>query len=237
MHRLIMLSNTYRESSAYRQTAAAIDPEDKWLWRFPRHRLEGEAIRDGALAVGGRLNLSMGGPSVFPNLPPGMTVRGGWKVTASSTERDRRSIYIFVRRNTRYPMFDAFDMPDTHESCPRRNVTTSPVQALTMLNSTLTLEWAESFARRVLLTAGSQLDPQIETAYRLAFCRRPDPSERMTGHEFFARQEQALAQRMTAAEKLALPADLPPQADPVEAAALVDFCHMLINANEFVYVN
>src|SRR5262245_37872672 len=75
----------------------------------------------------------MGGPSVLPELPSGLSVRGGWKVSADEAERDRRSIYILVRRNTRYPMFEAFDMPDTHESCARRNVTTTPVQALTLL--------------------------------------------------------------------------------------------------------
>ncbi|MHB8519595.1 MAG: DUF1549 and DUF1553 domain-containing protein [Limisphaerales bacterium] len=237
MHRLIMTSSTYRQSSAYREAAAKVDPDNQWLWRFRRHRLEGETIRDAALAVAGRLNPEMGGPSVFPELPRGMTVRGGWKVTPDRVERDRRSIYVFVRRNTRYPMFEAFDMPDTHESCPRRNVTTNPIQALTMLNSELTLDWARSFAGRVLESAGARPDRQIETAYRLALGRNPDPGERRIVTEFFSRQEKILADRAAAGGKLALPAGPQGQADRVEAAALVDFCHMLINGNEFLYVN
>ncbi|MEW6161287.1 MAG: DUF1549 and DUF1553 domain-containing protein, partial [Verrucomicrobiota bacterium] len=155
MHRLILTSSTYRQSSAYHEKAAKADPAGKWLWRFPRHRLQGEVIRDAALSVSGLLNPKMGGPSVFPELPPGMSTRGGWKVSSDISERHRRSVYVFVRRNTRYPMFETFDMPDTHESCARRNVTTSPLQALTMLNSNLALEWAQGFAGRVLENAGN----------------------------------------------------------------------------------
>src|SRR6185369_14255901 len=111
-------------------------------------------------------------PSIFPELPTGMpTPRGGWKVDTDAAERNRRSVYVFVRRNTRYPMFDAFDMPDAHESCSRRNVTTSPVQALTMLNSKLTLEWAQGFAGRVLDTAGDNVKAEISAAYKLAYLR------------------------------------------------------------------
>src|SRR5436309_2539163 len=156
MHRLIMTSNTYRQSSRFDELAAKADPEDKLLWRFPRQRLEGEEVRDAALAVSGLLNWKMGGPSVFPELPPGMSpTYSGWKVSKEETERNRRSIYVFVKRNTRYPLFESFDMPDTHESCPRRNVTITPLQALNLLNSELTLRWAESFAARVIGFAGT----------------------------------------------------------------------------------
>src|SRR5439155_5733274 len=104
IHRLIMNSHTYQQASDFNERNAAIDPQDKMLWRFPRQRLEGEIIRDAMLAVAGELNLKMGGPSIFPELPPGMVSRGGWKVTEDETERNRRSVYVFVRRNTRYPM-------------------------------------------------------------------------------------------------------------------------------------
>ena len=103
---------------------------DKLLWRFPRERLEGEVIRDAALSVSGLLNDKMGGPSVFPELPEGAgEPRGGWKLS-EPVERNRRSVYIFVRRNARYPMLEAFDMPDTHESCGRRNQTITAPQAM-----------------------------------------------------------------------------------------------------------
>jgi hypothetical protein len=84
-----------------------------------------------------------------------METRGGWKISEDPAERNRRSVYIFVRRNTRYPMLESLDMPDTHESCGRRNMTTTAPQALTLLNSKLTLEWAQAFAARVMRAAGS----------------------------------------------------------------------------------
>lgn len=238
LHRLIMTSSTYQQSSAYRATAAQIDPQNKLLWRFPPQRLEGEVIRDSALAVAGLLNPKMGGPSIFPELPEGMLApRGGWKVDSELAERNRRSVYVFVRRNTRYPMFDSFDMPDPHESCARRNVTTSPIQALTLLNSKLTLEWAQSFAGRVVESAGANQTKQIETAFRLAYGRLPDKTEKQTVKEFFQSHREILANRLARGEKLALPPNLLEKVEPVHAAALVDLCHMLINANEFVYRN
>ncbi|PYJ80669.1 MAG: hypothetical protein DME22_23655, partial [Verrucomicrobia bacterium] len=227
-----------RQSSRLDQLAAKIDPDDKLLWRFPRQRLEGEEIRDAALAVSGLLNLNMGGPSIFPELPPGMSpTYSGWKLTREETERNRRSIYVFVKRNTRYPLFESFDMPDTHESCPRRNVTTTPLQALNLLNSELTLQWAESFAGRVIKSVGDDLDKQIDVAYHLAFSRQPDNAEKETVKKFFDRHRAIVGERAAAGEALALPPELPERADKVEAATLVDFCHMLINANEFVYLN
>jgi len=237
IHRLIVTSSTYRQSTQFNPAAARIDPDDKLLWRFPRHRLEGEIIRDQALAVSGLLNTQMGGPSIFPELPPGMAARGGWKSSADEEERNRRSIYVFVKRNTRYPMFESFDMPDTHESCPRRNVTTSPVQALTLLNSDLTLQWAQAFAGRVIESAGANFNRQIETAFRLAYSRLPDESENNMAREFFQRHRSLVAERAGKGEELALPPKLPKSFDPSHAATLVDFCHMLINANEFVFIN
>ena len=237
MHRLIMNSNTYQQASLYGESAAKVDSENKLIWHFPRQRLEGEIIRDAALAVSGLLNPKMGGPSVFPPLPPGMVTRGGWKVTEDPAESNRRSIYVFVRRNTRYPMFQTFDMPDTHESCPRREITTSPLQALTMLNSEVVLEWAEGFAGRVLFSAGLDRDAQIEKVYRLAYSRRPTSAEKESALSFFQRHHGIIAERAAAGEELALPLMRPYNVDPVEAAALVDFCHMIINSNEFVYRN
>ena len=238
MHRLILTSNTYQQSSQFNELAAKVDPEDHLLWRFPRQRLEGEDIRDAALAVSGLLNLKMGGPSVFPELPPGMSpTYSGWKLTTDESERNRRSIYVFVKRNTRYPLFESFDMPDTHESCPRRNVTTTPLQALNLLNSELTLQWAESFAGRVIQSAGGDSTQQVDAAYRLAFSRPPDEGEKAAVKKFFDRHHEIVGERAAAGEALALPPELAEHADKVEAATLVDFCHMLINANEFVYRN
>ena len=206
--------------------------------RYPRQRLEGVAIRDSALAVAGALNPKMGGPSIFPELPAGMpTPRGGWKVNEDAGERNRRSVYVFVRRNTRYPMFDSFDMPDPHESCSRRNITTSPIQALTLLNSKLTLEWAQSFAGRVIDQAGTDFQRQIETAFQLAYGRPPDKAERQMADEFFRSHRRILGERGRDGVETALPPGLSESVHKSHAAVLVDFCHALINANEFVYRN
>ncbi|HKS38495.1 MAG TPA: DUF1553 domain-containing protein, partial [Verrucomicrobiae bacterium] len=220
------------------EVAAKIDPDNKSLWRFPRQRLEGEVIRDAALSVAGLLNPKMGGPSIRPELPTGMSpTYNGWKVTEEEEERNRRSIYVFVKRNTRYPLFESFDMPDTHESCSRRSITTSPTQALNLLNSELTLQWARSFAERVIKVAGPDLHQQFDAAYRIAFSRQPSSAECEALKRFFERHREILSERAAANEPLAVPASLPAGADKVEVATLVDLCHMLINANEFVYRN
>jgi len=235
MHKLLVTSNTYRQSSDYNEATAKVDPRNQLLGHFPRQRLEGEVIRDSELAVAGLLNTKMGGPSVFPELPPGMESRGGWKVNEDPAERNRRSIYIFVRRNTRYPMLESLDMPDTHESCGRRNMTTTAPQALTLLNSKLTLEWAQAFAARVMSIAGSMASQQVEAAYQLAYSRKPDATELQTALVFLERQRGIIAARQGAV--LALPAPAPEPSDRPAAAALVDLCHMLMNSNEFVYRN
>jgi hypothetical protein len=232
MHRLILNSAVYQESAEFRKDAAAVDPDNRLLWAFPRQRLDGEAIRDSSLLVSGLLNPETGGLSVFPELPDGMvSPRGGWKLSAQP-ERNRRSVYIFAKRNSRYPMLEAFDMPDTHESCSRRSVTTTAPQALAMLNDKVTLEWAQAFAARAL----EAKDP-VDRAFRLAYSRSPDPWEKDTVATFFHKQKALIAERAAKGEKLALPLQMPAGTEPSYAAAFVDFCEMLLNSNEFVYQN
>ncbi|MBM3798378.1 MAG: DUF1553 domain-containing protein, partial [Acidobacteria bacterium] len=161
LHRLIMTSATYRQSSAPRATAREADPSNRLLWRFPPRRLEAAAIRDSALAVAGALSPQTGGPSVFPPLPAGTPkLVGGWDLSKAAADQQRRSVYIFVRRNDPYPMLNAIDFPDTHESCSRRNQTTTAPQALTLLNSSLTADWSRQFATRVERAAGSDRSRQ-----------------------------------------------------------------------------
>ena len=239
-HRLIMLSNTYRQSSAFNAEAAKTDPDNKLLWRFRRQRLTGEEIRDAILSVSGRINWQMGGPSVFPEIPKEMDVRGGWKRNESEDQKTRRSVYTFVRRNSRFPMFQAFDMPDTHESCSRRSVTTTAPQALNLLNDKAILISAQSFAGRVLKEAGDDVDRQIALAYRLAFARAPEADERKTAVNFLDQQSALIRSRIEAKQPVALPSNCvvaPGAVAQARAAALVDFCHVLFNSNEFVYVN
>ncbi len=237
MHRLIMLSNTYQQSATYNEEAAKVDPEDKLVWRYNRHRLEGEAIRDAMLEVSGELNLKAGGPGVFPPLPAGVNARGGWNKNEAQDNTVRRSVYTFVRRNVRYPMFEVFDMPDTHESCPRRNTSITAPQALELLNSDLVLGWSRSLAGRVLNDGGLTPEELVNRAYRLTYSRLPNDAERKSALEFLNRQSQILADRMTTDKSTPLPANLPPGVDQPRAAALVDLCHALLNSNEFVYVN
>jgi uncharacterized protein DUF1553/uncharacterized protein DUF1549 len=237
MHRLMVTSSTYRQSAEHREEAAKSDSDNKLMWRYPRHRLEGEVVRDSALYVAGLLNLKMGGPGVYPPLPPGTPAgRGKWGNSAAD-EQNRRSVYISVRRNLRYPMLEVMDMPDTHESCARRDTTTSAPQALTFMNSEMVLSWAQAFAGRVLQSAGTDVNKQIEQAYRYAYARSPNGSEKDTALTFFNRHQQILNERVAANGKLALPPATLDGIDAVHAAALVDFCHMLLNSNEFVYTN
>ncbi len=223
MHRLILLSNTYQQSTQFNPEAAKVDPEDRLVWRYNRHRLEGEAIRDSILEASGRLNLKMGGPGIFPPLPAGVVTRGGWKKQEDPSEADRRSVYVFVRRNTRYPMFEVFDMPDTHESCPRRNATVTAPQALELLNNELVLDWARSLAARVSNDAGLTAEGQVDRAWRFVYSRPATAGERKEALEFLDRQSAMLSARMPAEE--------------AQKAALADLCHMLVNSNEFLYVN
>ena len=240
MHRLMVTSSTYRQSSNHRPESARIDPENQALWRYPRQRLEGEAIRDSSLAVSGLLNPQMEGPSIFPELPPGLEVRGGWKASEDESLRNRSSIYVFVRRNTRYPLFESFDMPDTHETCSRRNNTVTPGQALNLLNSPTSFQWAEAFAGRVHRAAGSNnRADRVKAAFELAFSRPPTASDFSLSEAFFKTHREWIQQRAETSQPIPAPRhiQLAGRDEQLEAAVLVDFCHMLLNANEFVYRN
>ncbi len=216
LHKQIMLSAAWQQSSAHNEANAARDPENKLWWKYPRHRLEGEAVRDSMLLVSGRLNGKMFGEPVFPPLPSGVVTRGGWKANEDPAAADRRSIYVFVRRNTRYPMFEAFDMPDTHESCARRNQTISPAQSLELMNSRLVTAWARSFAERVRNDGGQTVDGMLDRAWRLALQRTPTEAERQTASDFLARQTKLTG-------------------DPAQAWG--DLCQTLFSTSEFLYVN
>jgi len=255
MHRLIMLSRAYRESSAFQAQAAAVDPDNKLLWRYDRHRLEGEAIRDSMLFVSGLLNPKMGGPGVHAPLPAGVdasgapddefpAVGGAARVGRSNAagnidpaEADRRSVYIFVQRNMVYPMLDAFDEASPQETCSRRFRSVIPSQALILMNDALVLEWARALAGRVWNDTGLSQDQQVEHAYRLTLSRPPNAEERGAVRSFLDRQAALLSEKQARNEKFPVPDGLPPGADAPRAGALVDLCHALMNANEFLYVN
>jgi hypothetical protein len=233
LHRRIMLSNVYQESSASQTQAAQIDPDNKLMWRFERRRMEGEAIRDSMLFVSGLLNPKMGGPGVFPPLPDGVT-RGskylGWPTEKNPADGNRRSVYVFVKRNLRYPLFEAFDFPDTHESCARRFATVNPTQPLALMNDELVRGWATALASRVLNDQGLMPEQQVERAFRIVFNRAPKDEERKTILELLDKQAAEIGAR------IAKPATVTGM-DTARTAAFVDLCQALLNSNEFEYVN
>ena len=245
-HRMILLSNAYRQSSDFNEASAKADPDNKLLWRYQRRRAEAEAIRDSMLEVSGLLNTKMGGPGVFPPLPPGAVsalsataAAGGWRKEKDAAENNRRSVYIFVRRNLRYPMLQEFDSANTFESCDfRKNTVTAP-QSLDLLNNDLMLQWAQSFAGRVLNDTGLTPEGQIDRAFRLAFGRAATAEEQKIAADFLARQTPLLAERVAGGEKTKppMPTNVPAGMDPARAAAFVDLSHMLLASNEFLYIN
>jgi hypothetical protein len=149
-----------------------------------RLRLEGEVIRDSLLFISGRLNPKMGGPSVFPPIPAD-ALQGvrGWMVSPDPQDYVRRSVYIFARRNLRFPFLEAFDLPDTNLSCPKRERSTTAPQALTLLNSSDVMEAAKGLTSRVMKEAKSN-DERITLAYRLTLGRRPSETEMKLSREF-----------------------------------------------------
>lgn len=158
LHREILASRAWQQQS-YNSTADplweqrhVIDPENLLVSRRDRLRLDGEAVRDAMLLAADRLNLRAGGPGVRPPLPPEVAVtllKNQWPVTADATQHDRRSLYLFARRNLRYPLFEVLDRPDANQSCPRRHVSTTAPQALTLLNDAFVNDLAGSLAGRL----------------------------------------------------------------------------------------
>jgi hypothetical protein len=215
VHRLIVTSAAYRQSTKGEASGTKVDPDNMLLWQFPRRRLDGEALRDAMLSVAGRLNPKAGGPSVFPEVPPELQKAAGanWKVTADAAERDRRSVYVFVKRNLRYPFFSLFDAPDRNETCSRRFATTTAPQALTLLNDSIVLGFAKDFAARVTKEVGTDPATFVDRAVLVAFGRSPTSEEEQAMTAFLKNHKGTAA----------------------EAAA--DLCHVLLNVNEFLYVD
>ena len=246
LHRMILLSNTYQQSSDYTEVSANADPDNKLMWRYQRRRMEAEAVRDSMLQISGLLNDRIGGPGVFPPLPPGVAtelsataVAGGWRKETDAANNNRRSVYIFVRRNLRYPMLQEFDSANTFESCDfRKNTVTAP-QSLDLLNNDLMIEWAESFAGRVLNDRGLTPQAQIDRAFRLAYGRAATAEEERIASAFLAKQIPIMAGRIAGGDKTKppLPTGLPAGVDPARAAAFVDLSQMLLASNEFLYIN
>ncbi|HEV3029397.1 MAG TPA: DUF1553 domain-containing protein, partial [Planctomycetota bacterium] len=181
MHRLLMRSAAYQRSLG---PVSPKDPENRLFGRMNRRRLEGEVIRDSLLAVSGRLNLEMGGPGVFPPIPSDV-LKGsrGWTVTPDPKEHLRRSVYIFSRRNLRFPFLEVFDAPDGNLSCPERGRSTTAPQSLTLLNAEEVMAAARATAR--LLSDKTKIPAeQVTGLYRLALGRNPTAPEAALAIDF-----------------------------------------------------
>lgn len=212
LHRLIMTSETYQRASAFQNGGnLRADPDNRYLWRVNRRRLEGEALWDAIHAAAGTLNLAGGGRPVAPPLAAdelgGMGSAWQWPVTANPAEHNRRGVYLLVRRNFPYPMFEAFDNPINSVSCPARDATSSAPQALWFLNNRMAFEQAQHFAGRLTRDCGEDLGKQAEAAWRIALGRPATPRER----------DDAIAL--------------------IRSAGLQKFCLSLFNLNEFAFVD
>jgi hypothetical protein len=238
MHRLMVTSTAYRQSATAAPEALERDPDNRLLSRMGRRRLEGEALRDTLLAIAGTINVAdAGGPSVYPELPNEMKgVAKSWPVSKEAPERNRRSVYVCVKRNLRYPLFTTFDAPDSNETCARRYATTTAPQSLLLLNDKLVIDTGRAFAVRVLREAGPDSTALIDHAFRLAVGRVPSADERQHLRAFLDRQTALCRDRLAQPNPPAVP-PAPPGTDPALALATADLCHALFNLNEFLYVD
>lgn len=239
MHRMIMLSNTYQMSSqVFEPLYAKIDPENRYLWRMNRRRLEGEALWDSMHSVAGTLNLNMGGRAVTPPLSPdefsALSGNGPykWHVSSDLADHRRRGIYILVRRNFTYPMFEAFDNPDNSVSCPKREVTTVTPQVLWFMNHQQSLNQAQEFAKR-LLKGNNTPSKWIEKGWYLALGRLPTKQEKNESLLLL----QAFEKKEIKAENWLNLASANNSIPLSKAVALTKFCLSLFNLSEFMYVD
>src|SRR4029077_19353672 len=194
----------------------------------PLRRLEAEIIRDAMLDASGDLNREAGGPPFFPSIPVSVRAdqpRGIWELTKEGPDTWKRSVYAYVKRGLKYPMFEVFDLPDLNTTCERRSVSTVPTQALTMLNNEFMLIQADHFAQRVWKEAGNNPVDQVKTMYRIAFSREPNQKELDSNVAFLSKQREheMAGVKATSEEQAAL-------------AALTDLAHVTINLNEFAYI-
>jgi hypothetical protein len=211
IHRLIVTSDTYRQSSVVRDEAKRIDPDETLVWRYPLRRLDAESVRDAILWCAGTLNERQGGPGVFPPIDPRVVRTGNiprWPLDArDGPDVWRRSLYLFRMRSVPIPLLETFDAPDRAQSCPIRTRTTVPTQALALLNSPFVLDQSRRFATRVAREVGPDTDAQIKLAFRLATGKPPSTEQVRMARKY------------------------------LESGELAGLCHVLFNSNAFVCVD
>jgi hypothetical protein len=218
--RSIVLSRTYQMASVSDEAAGAADPANRLFHRMPVRRLEGEAIRDAILAVSGRLDPTLYGPSVPVHLTPFMQGRGRPAQSGPLDGAGRRSIYGAVRRNFLSPMMLAFDAPAPFSTMGRRNVSNVPAQALILMNYPFVVEQARLWAERELAAKDLSPEEHLERLYLAALARPPSEEEAAAAMAFLDQQAAALG----------------PPATRDDSRAWADLCHALLNLKEFIFV-
>src|SRR5262249_11273895 len=230
--RLIVTSSTYRQRSETRSDLSNIDPGNTLLARQSRLRLPAELIRDSALQVSGLLLDTVGGESVRPPQPEGVTdlVYSFKWVESAGRSRYRRGIYVQTQRTALYPLLMNFDAPDRTVTCSRREISNTPLQALNLINDPAFTEAAQSLAARVMRGAGG--GERIELAFRLCFGRSPTARERDVAQTYLE-QRRRLARANPRAQQ-EMPAGDLEGVDPIDATAWFGFSRALINSDEFL---
>jgi hypothetical protein len=236
LHKLIMLSSAYQMDSTHPRESeySQVDFANALLWRRNRVRLESEALRDAMLAASGQLNLAAGGPSFFPpasqDALEGLSKKGEAWGTSPPDQQRRRSIYMMTKRSLLLPLMTTFDFSDTTQPCSQRNVSTVAPQALALLNNDFVHQQSAALAARVRSEAGEAETAEIEHAWWLALCRSPSESELAAALGHLRAQRENLSRQAAADGK-------PLSEAQARDAALASLCHVLVNLNEFIYVD
>jgi hypothetical protein len=228
LHRQIVLSSVYRQMSTRgdqpeAQARERIDPGNQLLGRQRLRRLESEIIRDAVLAASGTLEPTQGGPPIqIEPRDDGLVVLNA-KTLPTPHAGNRRSVYLFARRNYNVTLLNVFDQPVMATNCVRRIASAVPLQSLTLLNDAFMLEQAEKFAERVAASAGESQERRIEVAFRFAFARQPTGEEMVAAGTLLDKARERYAhEKLSAAE--------------CDVKALGRLCHMLLCASEFLYI-
>jgi hypothetical protein len=223
MHRLMMNSTAYRQSSQLTDELAELDPDNVLVSRMPLRRMEAEAVRDSVLLVAGRLDETPFGK------PDPVKVRADGLVTSTESERGwRRSIYVQHRRKEMPSILESFDLPQMIPNCIQRPNATVASQALHLLNDTMILKLAGEFAERVQREAGRETYRQVEKAYQIALSREPSDEEKQISLQTLTQLTEQWKR------ELGGEADKDNEA---ERRALTNLCHTLINSAAFLYVD
>jgi hypothetical protein len=237
LHRLIVTSATYRQSSHATPQPLQADRYNKWLGRQSRLRMEAETIRDAALAAAGVLSGKIGGPSVFPPQPNGIYAftqnEKNWK-PSEGAERFRRGLYTYLWRSSPDPFLMTFDAPSGNVTCTRRVRSNTPLQSLTLANDVAFVEIAQHLAARILQECPSQaVEDRLRHGFRLAVAREPSQWELLRLQSFYDKQAAHFARPGSDAQALA-PPQLSQGTTPAVGAAWTAVARVLLNLDEFI---